>query len=317
MKPAPDHRTAAEVRRDGNRLRREASLYLRQHADDPVDWYPWGEEALARARELDRPIFLSSGYSSCHWCHVMAHEVFAHDDVADLLNRHYVSIKVDREELPEIDATYMQAVQLMTGRGGWPMSVFLTPDLQPFFGATYVPHPRFRELLERIVQLWASKRDDITEQAAAVAARIVAEPAVAGAEAAPVSRDVLAGVVDGAARRFDAEHGGFEAPMKFPVPVRWAFLLHWYRKTGDPTARGMVTDTLEAMARGGLYDHVGGGFHRYTVDAQLDRAALREDAVRQRPAGLALPGGGRGPRAPRLHGRGRGCARVPRPRHVR
>jgi len=258
-------RSPAEVRRSGNRLQHERSLYLRQHATNPVDWHPWDEQALSLARATDRPIFLSSGYSSCHWCHVMEHEVFEHDAVAEVLNRRFVCIKVDREESPEVDATYMEAVQLMTGRGGWPMSVFLTPDLQPFFGATYIPQERFLALLAQIDDLWRTRRDEVVGQAGAVAARIVADLRQDGPPAA-LDEDLLADAVAAAARRFDDRDGGFAGPMKFPVPVRWSFLLHWFRQTGDPEARRMVEHTLEAMSRGGLYDHVGGGFHRYTVD---------------------------------------------------
>ena len=265
MTSGPGDRSAAEVRRQGNRLQHEASLYLRQHAANPVDWFPWGDEALALARAEDRPIFLSSGYSSCHWCHVMEHEVFEHDDVGDYLNRHFVCIKVDREELPEVDATYMEAVQLMTGSGGWPMTVFLTPDLEPFFGATYVPKERFMTLLQQIVALWRDRREEVTGQAATVAERLRAEPRTEAGGA--VEAELLAAAVQGASERFDQEFGGFQGPMKFPVPVRWSFLLHYHRKTGDPEARRMVEETLTAMAQGGLYDHVGGGFHRYTVDA--------------------------------------------------
>ncbi len=273
-------RTPAEVRRTGNRLREEASLYLQQHAGNPVDWYPWGEEALARARAEDRPIFLSSGYASCHWCHVMEHEVFEHDDVAEVLNRHFVCIKVDREELPAVDALYMEAVQLLTGHGGWPMSVFLTPQQQPFFGGTYIPHDRFLGLLARIHELWTTRRADLERQAGQVAERLVAdldpellledagaEEPGAAADAAGVDADALmAAAAQQAAGRFDAEHGGLAGTTKFPVPPRWRALLWWYRRGGDPTTREMLDVTLEAMARGGLRDHVGGGFHRYTVD---------------------------------------------------
>ncbi len=264
MSETTGYRPPAEVRQGGNHLQEEPSLYLRQHAHNPVDWHPWGDEALALAGRTNRPIFLSSGYSSCHWCHVMEDEVFEHDDVAEVLNRHFVSIKVDREERPVIDATYMEAVQRLTGRGGWPMSVFLTPDLEPFFGGTYVPRPQFLSLLEQIVQLWRDRPDELEEQARRLAAMIRAEPDVGAAGG--LDEGLPARVVARAADAHDAEHGGFDAPMKFPVPVRWNFLLHWYRKTGDPTIEAMLTGTLEAMARGGLYDHVGGGFHRYTVD---------------------------------------------------
>ncbi|MBD3220650.1 DUF255 domain-containing protein [bacterium] len=264
MSETTGYRPPADVRRDGNRLQDEPSLYLRQHARNPVDWHPWGDEALALAGRTNRPIFLSSGYSSCHWCHVMEDEVFEHEDVAEVLNRHFVSIKVDREERPVIDATYMEAVQRLTGRGGWPMSVFLTPDLEPFFGGTYFPRPQFLSLLEQIVALWRDRPDELEEQARRLAASIRAEPDVRAA--GELDEGWLARAVARTADAYDAEHGGFEAPMKFPVPVRWTFLLHWYRKTADPTVERMLDGTLDAMARGGLYDHVGGGFHRYTVD---------------------------------------------------
>jgi len=257
----------APARRRGNRLGEEASLYLRQHAHDPVDWYPWGDAALRRAQAEDRPIFLSSGYASCHWCHVMAHEVFADPAVADTLNRHFVSIKVDREEQPAIDDAYMQAVQLLTGGGGWPMSVFLLPDRRPFFGGTYIPRDRFLALLERIVELWGTRRGELARQAGEITQRILAGPMNDAAPPVALDAALLARVVRAAQDQFDEHYGGFAGPLKFPVPVRWQFLLDWHRRTGDPAARAMVERTLAAMAAGGLRDHVGGGFHRYTVDA--------------------------------------------------
>ncbi|HOX24704.1 MAG TPA: thioredoxin domain-containing protein [Candidatus Krumholzibacteria bacterium] len=260
------YRAPGEVRRTGNRLRDEASRYLRQHAANPVDWYPWGAAALQRARDEDLPIFLSSGYASCHWCHVMEREVFEHDSVAEILNRHFVAIKVDREELPAVDAAYLEAVQLLTGGGGWPMSVFLTPDRQPFFGGTYFPRDRFLAILARIRDLWATRRADVASQAGEIAQQLLVEPAVDGDPQASVAREALARHVSGARARFDERAGGFAGAMKFPVPIRWRFLLDWYRSTGDADALAMVVRTLEAMAAGGLRDHVGGGFHRYTVD---------------------------------------------------
>jgi uncharacterized protein YyaL (SSP411 family) len=260
-------RTTAEIRRQGNRLRDEASLYLQQHAHNPVDWQPWGEAALERARSQDRPIFLSSGYSSCHWCHVMEHEVFESDEVAEVLNRHFVCIKVDREELPAVDATYMEAVQLLTGHGGWPLSAFLTPDLEPFFGGTYFPRDRFLGLLMRIVELWTTRRGDLERQAAEVAARLGAEFDLGDRDGELDADGLAARAAEDVRERWDERHGGLAGAMKFPVPPRWRALLTWYRRSGDPTAREMVAGTLEAMARGGLRDHIGGGFHRYTVDA--------------------------------------------------
>ncbi len=251
----------------GNRLRAESSLYLQQHADNPVDWYPWTQEALAIARREDRPIFLSSGYASCHWCHVMEREVFTNDHIAAALNRGFVCVKLDREESPEIDAAYMRAVQLLTGGGGWPMSVFLTPDLRPFFGGTYIPPDRFLGLIERIDALWRTRRADLDRQAGEITQSLLSRPATTDPDGEPPGREALAAVVGEARGHFDQRHGGQLGPMKFPVPVRWAFLLHWWRRTGDADARRMVVQTLEAMAAGGLRDHVGGGFHRYTVDA--------------------------------------------------
>jgi uncharacterized protein YyaL (SSP411 family) len=265
MDRQPTRRSPADIRRDGNLLRAETSLYLQQHAHNPVDWRPWNAAALDLARSLDRPIFLSSGYASCHWCHVMEREVFEDDAIAARLNDAFVCIKVDREELPDVDATYMEAVQLLTGGGGWPMSVFLLPDGRPFFGGTYIPPDRFMALLDRIVELWATRRADLERQAEAVTERVAPE-----LELSPADGAVDPGVADAAVRanaeRFDHQHGGLAGPMKFPVPGRWQFLLDRWRATGDPSARAMVEQTLDAMAGGGLRDHVGGGFHRYTVD---------------------------------------------------
>ena len=181
-RPTP---SPAEIRRQGNRLKDEPSLYLRQHAHNPIDWYPWGDEALTRARHEDRPIFLSIGYSSCHWCHVMEHEVFEQDDVARFMNAHFVNIKVDREERPDLDAVYMEAVQMMTGRGGWPMSVFLTPDLNPFFGGTYFPRVQFLSLTSQIVEIFRERRDELEAQATELAAGI------AGLEGSFAAGDVV------------------------------------------------------------------------------------------------------------------------------
>lgn len=257
-------RTPGEIRAEGNRLKGEGSAYLRQHAHNPVDWYPWGDEALARARAEDRPIFLSIGYASCHWCHVMESEVFEDDEVAALLNARFVCVKVDREERPDLDATYMEAVQAMTGRGGWPMSVFLTPDLQPFFGGTYFPRDEFLELCDRIARAFAERRGDLAEQAARVAAHVAGRPATGG-DAVPslqAARDAATAALAG----YDAEWGGFLQAQKFPTPLRWRFLLHHYRRTGDAEVAEAIRHTLEAMAGGGLRDQLGGGFHRYTVE---------------------------------------------------
>lgn len=265
------YRSPAEVRQHGNHLLGEASLYLRQHDHNPLDWYPWTEEALARARAEDKPIFLSIGYSSCHWCHVMEHEVFDHDDVAEFMNRYFICIKVDREERPDLDSVYMGAVQTMTGRGGWPLSVFLTPERQPFFGGTYYPHDQFLSLAQKIREVYLEHTDEITTQAAQLARHVTQVPAVPasegqGAMEQTVTAEVIAAAAAQAPVNFDRKWGGFSGEQKFPTPVRWQFLLHHYRKTGDRQYMGLVRKTLEAMASGGIYDHVGGGFHRYTVE---------------------------------------------------
>jgi uncharacterized protein YyaL (SSP411 family) len=260
-------RTPETIRREGNRLGAESSLYLRQHAHNPVDWYPWGEEALARARELDRPLFLSIGYASCHWCHVMEREVFEDDEVAARLNEHFVSVKVDREERPDLDAAYMDAVHAITGRGGWPLSVFLTPDGKPFFGGTYFPRDAFLEILGRIERLHREQRGELEEQAGKLAEHVASLPGAVG-QGGDV--DLGAGVFETAVRQaeinFDGKHGGFKSDQKFPTPGRWQLLLHVYRKTGESRLAAMLGRTLDAMAAGGIYDHVGGGFHRYAVD---------------------------------------------------
>jgi uncharacterized protein len=258
-------RSPDTFRRLGNHLKDQSSLYLQQHAHNPIDWHPWGDEALGRARREDKPIFLSIGYSSCHWCHVMEHEVFEDDQVAEYLNRHFICIKVDREERPDLDAVYMQAVQMMTGRGGWPLSSFLTPELTPFFGGTYFPRDQFMELIERVQVVFTSRRDELEEQGARIAANLGRD--LAGDD---LHGEIGAEMIEAAARSavdsYDSLHAGFGTGMKFPTPVKWSFLLHQYRKTGDPELGRMVQETCQAMAGGGIYDHVGGGFHRYTVD---------------------------------------------------
>jgi uncharacterized protein YyaL (SSP411 family) len=264
-RPTP---SPAEIRRQGNRLKDEPSLYLRQHAHNPIDWYPWGDEALTRARHEDRPIFLSIGYSSCHWCHVMEHEVFEQDDVARFMNAHFVNIKVDREERPDLDAVYMEAVQMMTGRGGWPMSVFLTPDLNPFFGGTYFPRVQFLSLTSQIVEIFRERRDELEAQATELAAGIAGQELMEPGEGAGLEPGRIAAAVDAARRSYDKVYGGFSQSQKFPTPVKWRFLLHEYRRQGDSQLGDMILTSCRAMARGGLYDHVGGGFHRYTVDSR-------------------------------------------------
>jgi uncharacterized protein YyaL (SSP411 family) len=257
-------RHVADIRRDGNHLRDESSLYLLQHAHNPVDWYPWGPEALARAAAEDKPIFLSIGYSSCHWCHVMEHEVFEDDEVARYLNAFFICIKVDREERPDLDSVYMDAVQAMTGRGGWPMSVFLTPDLKPFHGGTYFPREHFMQLVHQVAEVFRTRRADLERQGAQVAGSIAVPPPinVDGSDRA-LDDELLAQAANRGLENYDAVNGGFQQSQKFPTPVKWRFLLHEFRRQGDDE---QITHTLAAMQGGGIQDHVGGGFHRYTVD---------------------------------------------------
>ena len=262
-----------------NRLADELSPYLLQHADNPVDWYPWGDEAFARARAESKPIFLSIGYSTCHWCHVMEHESFENRHVADLLNRHFVAIKVDREERPDVDRVYMAFVQAATGAGGWPMSVWLTPELKPFFGGTYLPpsarwgRPGFTEILQETARLWADERPRLIESAESLMARLSdrqrgASVGGGGVGVSVARAETLGQGVDQFVQAFDAEHGGFGDAPKFPRPSELLFLLREHVRTGGRQALTMVQETLRAMADGGMRDHVGGGFHRYSVDAE-------------------------------------------------
>ena len=253
-----------------NRLADEASPYLLQHADNPVDWYPWGEEALARARDLDRPILLSVGYAACHWCHVMAHESFEDDATAALMNEHFVSIKVDREERPDIDGIYMDAVQAMTGRGGWPMTAFLTPDGEPFYAGTYYPKtpshgmPSFTQVLEAIAQTWSTERSKVTEQAQKIVDSIGSASAGAADEGDAAAED-LAAATQALRGSFDPEWAGFGGAPKFPPSMALEFCLRMHLR-GEEGALTMTTATLHRMADGGMHDQVGGGFHRYSVD---------------------------------------------------
>ncbi|MBT3351399.1 MAG: thioredoxin domain-containing protein [Nitrospinaceae bacterium] len=254
-----------------NRLSGETSPYLLQHQHNPVNWNPWGEEALARSREEDKPIFLSIGYSACHWCHVMERESFENDEVAAVLNEHFVSIKVDREERPDIDSIYMEAVQMLTGQGGWPMSMFLLPDLRPFFGGTYFPpedmqgRPGFRGLLLRIAAIYKEQRGDIEENAGKLTGELSRMNEVAPA-AGDVSLDLVSKAAEELKGRFDANWGGFSQAPKFPPSMALMLLLRQWRRSGDKDCLGMVEFTLQRMALGGMYDQLGGGFHRYSVD---------------------------------------------------
>ena len=256
-----------------NRLAAEHSPYLLQHKDNPVDWYPWGEEAFARARTEAKPIFLSVGYSTCHWCHVMEHESFESGDIAAILNRHFISIKVDREERPDVDRVYMTFVQATTGSGGWPMSVWLTPSLQPFYGGTYFPpsarwgRPGFAEILEEIARVWRDERDKVEQSAAHIVDRLRSVRASGGRAPVP-GVDVLARAVEEFAASFDRRRGGFGTAPKFPRPSELLFLLREHARTGANEPKDCVLVTLRAMALGGMRDHIGGGFHRYSVDAE-------------------------------------------------
>jgi uncharacterized protein YyaL (SSP411 family) len=255
-----------------NRLRAESSPYLRQHAENPVDWYPWSDEALAEARRRDVPILLSVGYSSCHWCHVMERESFEDPAVAAIMNELFVNVKVDREERPDLDQVYMKAVQAMTGGGGWPMTVFLTPDTVPFYGGTYFPPeprhgmPSFPQVLRAASEAYRSRRDRVVESGARLVEAL--ERAAGLTDQAHAGVEVLDGVYRALYSQYDAAHGGFGRAPKFPQPVTLELLLRHHLRTGDEDALDMVVHTLRRMAAGGLRDHLAGGFHRYSVDAR-------------------------------------------------
>ncbi|MGV9450803.1 thioredoxin domain-containing protein [Streptomyces sp. NPDC003635] len=254
-----------------NRLAHETSPYLLQHADNPVDWWPWSDEAFERARSTGKPVLLSVGYSSCHWCHVMAHESFEDQDTADYLNEHFVNIKVDREERPDVDAVYMEAVQAATGQGGWPMTVFLTPDAEPFYFGTYFPPaprhgmPSFRQVLEGVREAWDGRRDEVSEVAGKIVRDLAGREISYGDSQAP-GEEELARALLGLTREYDAQRGGFGGAPKFPPSMVIEFLLRHHARTGSEGALQMASDTCERMARGGIYDQLGGGFARYSVD---------------------------------------------------
>jgi uncharacterized protein YyaL (SSP411 family) len=260
--------------RQPNRLANESSLYLRQHAYNPVDWYPWGPEALAKAKELNRPIFLSIGYSACHWCHVMEHESFEDESTAAFLNDHFVCIKVDREERPDLDTIYMNALQLMTREGGgWPLSVFLTPDLTPFYAGTYYPpddryaphRPSFKTLLAAIHEAWVNQRDRIEEVGRNVTQYLQQMGNITASDAMPTA-ELLSGALKALRRSYDPRFGGFGTAPKFPHALELRLLLRLNARFHDPIALEMVQHTLTMMARGGIYDQIGGGFARYSTD---------------------------------------------------
>ena len=266
--------SAAATHNHTNRLAREKSPYLLQHQHNPVDWYAWGEEAFAKARQEHKPIFLSIGYSTCHWCHVMERESFENETLAKYLNEHFISIKVDREERPDVDKIYMTFVQSTTGSGGWPLNCFLTPELKPFFGGTYFPpeskygRPSFLELLQHINQLWQTRHGDVAQSASDLhekLAGMTSQPAASGAALTPV---VLTNAALQFKQMFDARNGGFGDAPKFPQPSQPAFLLRYGTRFKDPESVRMVLQTCDHMAAGGIHDQLGGGFARYSVDAE-------------------------------------------------
>ena len=255
-----------------NRLTQETSPYLLQHKDNPVDWYPWGEEALSKSKELDRPIFLSIGYSACHWCHVMERESFENGEIAALMNDLFVNIKVDREERPDIDSIYMSAVQSMTGHGGWPMSVFLSPDGKPFYGGTYFPNedrggmPSFPRVLTAVAEAYRERRDEI-EQSSTRIVNAISSQSSARMSVEPIAQAMFHSAYRHLAPEFDWQHGGTGLQPKFPQPMMYEFLLTHAELQGNDPAQEFVDLTLTKIARGGIYDQVGGGFHRYSVDS--------------------------------------------------
>ncbi|MBD0292232.1 MAG: thioredoxin domain-containing protein [Jiangellaceae bacterium] len=255
-----------------NRLARSASPYLLQHQDNPVDWWEWGDEAFAAAARRDVPVLLSVGYAACHWCHVMAHESFEDAAIAEFVNGHFVPVKVDREERPDVDAVYMEAVQALTGQGGWPMTAFLTPEGRPFYAGTYFPPrpqhgmPSFRQVLEAVASAWADRRGEVEGAAAHIAGRLSAERLLAGRQ--PPNSDRLDRAVRRLVQEFDAEHAGFGSAPKFPPSMVLEFLLRHHARTADDDALRMGVATADRMARGGMYDQLGGGFARYSVDRE-------------------------------------------------
>ncbi len=260
----------AEKKPRKNRLSREKSHYLLQHAENPVDWYPWGDEAFEKAKREDKPIFLSIGYSTCHWCHVMAHESFEDEEVGRLLNKSFVSIKVDREERPDVDMVYMAVCQAITLRGGWPLSVFMTPEGKPFYAGTYFPKtgrmgmPGFIDIINHIATAWANDRNPLLDASEKITQGI--QPRPASGSMAELGLDTLQKGYDQLAQSFDQKWGGFGSAPKFPTPHNLTFLLRWYKRSGEENALHMVEKTLDAMRCGGIFDHIGYGFSRYSVD---------------------------------------------------
>ena len=287
-----------------NNLINENSPYLLQHANNPVNWFPWGEEALRKARAEHKPIFLSIGYAACHWCHVMAHESFEDKETADFMNEHFINIKVDREERPDLDAIYMQATVAMTGSGGWPMSVFLTPELKPFYAGTYFPPvqrfnmPAFKDVLTGIAHAWTEEPDEISRVSSQVSGHLQQSLAGPQDSEAIFQKEHLTAVVKALGEAYDWGYGGWGAAPKFPQPMTIEFLLRRYA-AGEEAALKPAVHVLKAMARGGMYDVVGGGFSRYSVDnfwrvphfekmlydnAQLARVYLHAWQITKNPA---------------------------------
>ena len=256
-----------------NRLQSEKSPYLLQHADNPVDWYPWGEEAFRKAKEEDKPIFLSIGYSTCHWCHVMEHESFEDSEVARLMNENFINIKVDREERPDIDELYMTVAQLLTGRGGWPLTILMSPDQKPFFASTYIPKESrygrigMLELIPRIAEVWKTRREEVDSSSESIlqALQKVSQSRTTGNL---LDESILKRTYEGLSEQFDEQYAGFGSAPKFPSPHNFLFLLRYWRRSGEERALKIVEKTLTEMRRGGIFDQVGYGFHRYSTDAQ-------------------------------------------------
>jgi len=263
---------SAEKQNPPNHLIREKSPYLQQHAYNPVDWYPWGDEAFRRAAEEHKPVFLSIGYATCHWCHVMAHESFEDPAIASVLNTHFIAVKVDREERPDIDSVYMMACQRMTGQGGWPMTIIMTPDKKPFFAGTYLPRTTragmtgLSELLEKVTRLWQEQRDTLVAAAEQLTASLAETRGSPAGETA--DRSLLWSGFEELAALFDPLDGGFGRAPKFPTPTKIFFLLRYWKRTGSDQALSMAVQSLDAMRCGGIHDHLGGGFHRYSMDAE-------------------------------------------------
>ena len=256
-----------------NRLIHETSPYLLQHAHNPVDWYPWGEEAIARAKQEQKPILLSIGYSACHWCHVMERESFENEEIAAVMNELFINIKVDREERPDLDEIYMNAVQMMTRQGGWPMTVFLTPDLKPFYGGTYYPptdrygRPGFPKVMEAVAEAFNDKKVQVLQQADQLTAQLNQISNVVDPHEHELTEELMTYAFQQYRSQFDSQHGGFGNAPKFPPSMGLPFLLRYWHHSGNANALEMVELTLEKMARGGMYDQLGGGFHRYSTDA--------------------------------------------------